>query len=115
MLLLGKDALIPATIATLLTAVLLFAVGIVMLELGAGSHTARPLASVAKAARAVARNPLVAATVLGGAWSASGWTMPRGAAPAAGTARRRGRALRAGVDRRAARAAGTRWAAPPRR
>ncbi|MCK9687172.1 AEC family transporter [Scleromatobacter humisilvae] len=75
-LLLGKDALIPATIATLLTAVLLFAVGIVMLELGAASHT-RPLASMAKAAKAVARNPLVVATVLGGAWSASGWTMPQ--------------------------------------
>ncbi len=75
-LLLGKDALIPATIATLLTAVLLFAVGIAMLELGAGSHT-RPLASMAKAARAVARNPLVVATVLGGVWSAGGWTMPQ--------------------------------------
>ena len=75
-LLLGKEALIPATIATLLTAVLLFAVGIVLLELGAGSH-ARPLASLAKAARAVARNPLVVATVLGGLWSASGWTMPQ--------------------------------------
>src|SRR5471030_1727101 len=57
-LLLGKDALIPATIATLLTAVLLFAVGIVLLELGGGA-TASPLASVGKAARAVARNPLV--------------------------------------------------------
>ncbi len=75
-LLLGKEALIPATIATLLTAVLLFAVGIVMLELGAGSST-RPLGSIAKAGRAVARNPLVVATVLGGLWSASGWTMPQ--------------------------------------
>ena len=75
-LLLGKEALIPATIATLLTAVLLFAAGIVMLELGAGSQT-RPFASIAKAARAVARNPLVVATVLGGLWSASGWTMPQ--------------------------------------
>jgi predicted permease len=75
-LLLGKEALIPATIATLLTAVLLFAVGIVLLELGAGS-AARPLASVAKAVRAVARNPLVVGTVLGGLWSASGWTMPQ--------------------------------------
>jgi len=74
-LLLGREALIPATIATLLTAVLLFAVGIAMLELGAGS-AARPLASVGKAARAVARNPLVVATVLGGLWSAGGWTMP---------------------------------------
>ena len=76
LLLLGKEALIPATIATLLTAVLLFALGIVMLELGATSH-AHPLASLAKAARAVARNPLVLATVLGGAWSACGWTMPQ--------------------------------------
>jgi predicted permease len=75
-LLLGKEALIPATIATLLTAVLLFAVGIVMLELGGGGPAASPLASVAKAGRAVARNPLVVATVLGGLWSATGWTMP---------------------------------------
>jgi predicted permease len=75
-LLLGREALIPATIATLLTAVLLFAAGIVLLELGAGSAT-RPLATVGKAARAVARNPLVVATVAGGLWSATGWTMPQ--------------------------------------
>lgn len=75
-LLLGQEALIPATIATLLTAVLLFAAGIVLLELGAGS-AARPLATVAKAGRAVARNPLVVATVAGGLWSATGWTMPQ--------------------------------------
>ena len=75
-LLLGPEALIPATIATLLTAVLLFAVGIVLLEIGGGAPAA-PLATVRKAARAVARNPLVIATVLGGAWSASGWTMPQ--------------------------------------
>ncbi|HEY8974141.1 MAG TPA: AEC family transporter [Burkholderiaceae bacterium] len=75
-LLLGKEALIPATIATLLTAVLLFAVGIVLLELGAGSPT-RPLATVGKAAHAVARNPLVVAAVAGGLWSAGGWTMPQ--------------------------------------
>ena len=74
-LLLGREALIPATIATLLTAVLLFAVGIVMLEIGGARH-ASPLASVGKAARAVARNPLVVATVAGGLWSATGWTMP---------------------------------------
>ena len=76
-LLLGREALIPATIATLLTAVLLFAVGIVLLELGGGgASSAAPLASVAKALRAVARNPLVVATMLGGAWSATGRTMP---------------------------------------
>jgi predicted permease len=74
-LLLGPAALIPATIATLLTAVLLFAVGIVLLEIG-GDKATTPLASVAQAARAVARNPLVAATVLGGLWSAGGWHMP---------------------------------------
>lgn len=76
-LLLGKDALIPATIATLLTAVMLFALGIVVLEIGRGGTAARPLASAAKAARAVARNPLVVATVLGGLWSATGWGMPQ--------------------------------------
>jgi len=75
-LLLGKEALIPATIATLLTAVLLFAIGIVLLEIGGGTATS-PLASLRKAARAVARNPLVVATVLGGVWSATGWVMPQ--------------------------------------
>ena len=75
-LLLGPQALVPATIATLLTAVLLFAVGIVLLEIS-GGVAATPLATLGKAARAVARNPLVVATVLGGAWSATGWAMPQ--------------------------------------
>jgi len=75
-LLLGREALIPATIATLLTAVLLFAVGIVLLEIGGGA-AATPWATVRKAARAVVRNPLVVATLLGGAWSATGWSMPQ--------------------------------------
>jgi malonate transporter len=75
-LLLGKEALIPATIATLLTAVLLFAVGIVLLEIGGGTATS-PWASLRKAVCAVARNPLVVATVLGGVWSATGWVMPQ--------------------------------------
>jgi malonate transporter len=74
-LLLGKDALVAATIGTLLTAVLLFAVGIVLLEIG-GSTNASPGASMRKAARAVARNPLVVATILGVAWSATGLAMP---------------------------------------
>jgi malonate transporter len=72
---LGKEALLPATIATLLTAVLLFAVGIVLLELGSG-QAARPLALLRKAGLAVVRNPLVVATVLGGLWSATGLPMP---------------------------------------
>ncbi len=75
-LLLGKDALVPATIATLLTAVLLFAAGIVLIEIGGGT-TASPWASVRKAAIAVARNPLVLATAAGAAWSASGLAMPQ--------------------------------------
>jgi malonate transporter len=75
-LLLGKEALVPATIATLLTAVLLFAVGIVLLEIGGGAP-ARPLATLRKAALAVARNPLVVATLLGGLWSATGLAMPQ--------------------------------------
>jgi predicted permease len=74
-LLLGKEALIPATIATLLTAVLLFAVGIVLLEIG-GGVPATPLATLRKAGGAVARNPLVVATLLGGLWSATGLAMP---------------------------------------
>ena len=78
-LLLGKEALIPATIATLLTAVLLFAVGIVLLEIGGSDDgtTGSAWTSVCKAGRAVVRNPLVVATVAGGVWSAGGWAMPQ--------------------------------------
>ena len=72
------------------------------------ARDARPLASVAKAARAVARNPLVVATVLGGAVVGQRLDDAAGAASPAGTAGRRGRAVRAGVDRRAAGAAGAR-------
>jgi predicted permease len=74
-LLLGPQALIPATIATLLTAVLQFAAGIVLLEIGAGTGASRA-ASVAKAARAVLRHPLVLSTFAGSLWSAAGVAMP---------------------------------------
>jgi malonate transporter len=75
-LLLGKGALLPGTIAVILTAVLLFAVGIVLLEIGSGTGLS-PLGSVRKAALALARNPLVLATIAGVAWSAAGFTMPQ--------------------------------------
>jgi malonate transporter len=75
-LLLGKGALLPGTIAVILTAVVLFAVGIVLLEVGSGAGLS-PAASVRKAGLALARNPLVLATVAGVVWSALGFTMPQ--------------------------------------
>ena len=57
LLVFGTPALIPATISTVLTAVMLFALGIAAIELVSGA-SASPWRSLAKAGRAVGRNPL---------------------------------------------------------
>jgi malonate transporter len=77
LLLFGKEALLPATIAIVMTAVVLFSIGIVLLEFGNGTGLS-PMASTRKAALALARNPLVLATVAGLAWSAGGLATPQG-------------------------------------
>jgi predicted permease len=71
-----EPALIRATISTVLTAVTLFALGIAAIEFVSGGSTS-PWGSLAKAGRAVVRNPLVVATLAGMAWSATGLAMPR--------------------------------------
>lgn len=74
-LVLGDEGLLPAIIATLIVACLLFAVGIVLVEISLQDEK-HPLRAVLKVCKSLAANPLLIAPLLGGAWSASGWTLP---------------------------------------
>lgn len=77
-LVLGDEGLLPAIIATLIVACLLFALGIVLVEVGLQQEK-NPLRAVAKVAKSLAGNPLLIAPLLGGAWAGSGLAL----APAA--------------------------------
>jgi len=72
---LGRDALVPALIATIMTVCVLFAVAIVCVEIGlqAERHPARMLAKVA---RQLLRNPLLVAPALGALVLFSGLRVP---------------------------------------
>jgi len=72
---LGRDALVPALIATIMTVCVLFAVAIVCVEIGlqAERHPARMLAKVA---RQLLRNPLLVAPALGALVLFSGFKVP---------------------------------------
>ena len=74
-LLLGQGALLPAVLSSLLTVCALFAVAIVLVELDAAESKslARTLGRVAVS---LARNPLVAAPVLGGLYAATRLPLP---------------------------------------
>jgi predicted permease len=61
---LGRDALVPAIIAVILTACVLFAGAIVLIEMDLGEQPGL-LASLRKVGRSLARNPLLVAPTLG--------------------------------------------------
>jgi malonate transporter and related proteins len=71
----GQRALLPAAIATLFVAVVMFPLGVILLERrrGAAGGAARPPASIL---RHTLTNPMVAPTLLGLAYSAAGLTLP---------------------------------------
>jgi predicted permease len=73
----GDRGLPPAIIGTLMTACLLFAVAIIMIESyrQAEKHFGRTLAKVGKS---LLRNPIMVAPILGALVSASGWQLPGG-------------------------------------
>lgn len=75
----GDAGLMPAIVATLIVACLLFAVGIVLVEIGLQKEK-HLLRAFAKVGRALATNPLLVAPVLGCTWAAFGAELP---APAA--------------------------------
>jgi predicted permease len=75
LVLFGEQALPAAVLAILLTACVLFGVSIALIEFDR-QHGQHPGATVAKVARALVRNPLLIAPVLGLAWSGTGSPLP---------------------------------------
>jgi hypothetical protein len=76
-LIFGRQSLALATVATLLTVTLLFAVAIVFMEIGLQTERrARHLAG--KVGKALIRNPLLVAPVLGAIWSTFHVPLPGG-------------------------------------
>lgn len=68
-LVLGDEGLLPAIIATLIVACLLFAVGIVLVEISLQEEK-HPLRAILKVSKSLATNPLLIAPLLGAAWAA---------------------------------------------
>ncbi|CAB3695546.1 AEC family transporter [Achromobacter kerstersii] len=75
--LLGADSLAPATFTTLLTASVLFGFAIALIEFDR-QQTPNAAATLIKVGRALTRNPLLAAPVLGLAWASTGVALPEG-------------------------------------
>lgn len=73
-LLFGDKGLLPAIIATLIVACLLFAAAIVLVEISLQEEK-HPLGAFLKVSKSLAANPLLVAPFLGGVWSASGLTL----------------------------------------
>jgi len=71
----GPAALVPAVIATILTACVLFAGAIVLIETDLGGQT-RLAATLAKVLGSLARNPLLVAPVLGGVAACLPYPLP---------------------------------------
>jgi predicted permease len=71
----GPQSLAPAVVATLITACVLFGVSIALIEFDQqqGQHLGK---TAAKVGRALVRNPLLIAPILGLAWSATGVPLP---------------------------------------
>lgn len=72
---LGKEALAPTLVATILTVCVLFAVGIVLIEAGVQSEV-RGRQLVFKVGRSLLRNPLLVAPLLGGLVPLTGGGLP---------------------------------------
>jgi len=73
----GRDGMPPAVIAMVMTACLLFAIAIVLLEicLHAEKHIGR---SLLKTGKSLIRNPILIAPILGSLVAASGYVLPTG-------------------------------------
>jgi malonate transporter len=67
-LIFGRQSLAMVTVATIMTVSVLFAVGIIFVEIGLQTER-RPHRLVAKIGKALVRNPLLAAPMLGVLWS----------------------------------------------
>lgn len=72
---LGQQALAPTTIASIITVCVVFAIAIVLIEIGLQSE-ARALHLVRKVGLSLVRNPLLVAPALGALFPVSGVTVP---------------------------------------
>jgi predicted permease len=77
LLIFGPSSLTPTTIATILVACVLFALAIVLIEIGLQTERA-PHRLVLKVLKSLARNPLIVAPIAGVLFAASGVAMPNG-------------------------------------
>lgn len=75
-LVLGDDGLVPALVATLIVVCVLFAIAVVLVEIGLQAER-RVRDAVGKVIWALAKNPLVAAPVVGAMWAVSGLSLPQ--------------------------------------
>jgi predicted permease len=71
----GRGSLGLTTIAAIITVCVLFAVAIVLIEIGLQTE-ARPAHLMLKVGRSLIRNPLLVAPVLGAVWAATGLPVP---------------------------------------
>lgn len=71
----GDEGLLPAIIATLIVACLLFAVAIILIEISLQAEK-HPIRVFIKVGKSLATNPLLIAPVLGAAWATTGWALP---------------------------------------
>jgi malonate transporter len=74
----GRGMLGLTTVAAIITVCLLFAVAIVLIEVGLQTE-ARPAHLLLKVGRSLIRNPLLVAPVLGAAWAGTGLSIPASA------------------------------------
>jgi malonate transporter len=71
----GQPAVLPAAIATVFVAAVMFPVTVILLEAEAHGGDGKP-ARPATLARQIVLNPMVLATLVGLAWSIAGWRIP---------------------------------------
>lgn len=77
LLLFGNDSLMPTTLATIVVACVLFALAIVLIEIGLQAQLGA-LQLTTKVVRALAKNPLIMAPIAGAVLAATGLTLPNG-------------------------------------
>jgi len=71
----GDGGIMPAIVATLIVACVLFAIGVILVEISL-QESVRPHHAAAHVGLALAKNPLIVAPILGGLWACLGIPLP---------------------------------------
>lgn len=72
---LGKDAMAPTTVATIITVCIIFAIAIVLIEIGLQTEKRKTHLAM-KVGRSLIRNPLLTAPALAALYQLTGWGIP---------------------------------------